>query len=337
MIAAQGVGERGVLVVSVLQIAGHRHLHQIPFRGGARTALRAVEVELIHVAQLVIEELRVQRGQHEAMVGIGREFELAAERIGFALQLILAKIEQSRRAGFVVVELVVVGLLLHHEVRAGDDDAPALIAPAQACRVLFLVAVRQIDVAQAEIEITGETGVVERRKGLDVDATGQRLGRHVRRQRLVEHDRIDQRCRHGIEPEDALLGAEDVDSVEGDRCPARRRAAHLDVALLPLVALHGHRRQARQRGGGRGIREAADRVRGDHIDDVLGGLLALQRFLDTVLDRRRRDDDLFEHGRIARLLRRGYGYASHRPDRKLPEQARQFLPRTRKRAARRWT
>jgi hypothetical protein len=93
-----------------------------------------------------------------------------------------------------------------------------------------------------------------------------------------------------------------VRAIHQDAGPAVGGAAHLDIAFLALIPLHGDGRQARQRRGGVLIGEAANGIGGQHGHQIVG--LALFQDGQPLRGADRCGDDDF------RILSGGFGFGS---------------------------
>ena len=147
--------------------------------------------------------------------------------------------------------------------------------------------------------------VVEGGAGDDVDVAGDRLGGHVRRHRLA-HDHLGgNRRRDRVKARIATFRRDDVDPVERQGGPVKRRTTQVDVTGLALVALHSNAGQAGHGLGDVLVGQTADGVSRQHADQLVAVLLHQQRgafrFADRALTR---NDDLAIGG--------GGGFASAR-------------------------
>jgi hypothetical protein len=290
-------------IVAEIERGAHRHADEITAGQVARARKGAVQPQLILVALLVVLELGVDRLRIGANAAFGRELGPGEQAVVLADQPILPDVElgraelRVRRAGRLVIEpdLAIVGHLIAAIMRAADDEADDVVRPGGADRGLALLSAAQIHPAIAGIADQAESALVHRREGLEVDRCHDRFGLDVGRQRLVDRDRAEQHRRDRVEAERprlaTLVRADDGHAVEADRRPAIGRAAHLDIAFLPLVALDGDGRQAGERRGAVLVGIAAHRVGRDDVDQIVRIALGLDRG-ELGFHDRAGDDDL---------------------------------------------
>src|SRR5690606_13537567 len=97
------------------------------------------------------------------------------------------------------------------------------------------------------------------------------------------------------------VGTRDLAAVEGDQIEARAEATRGDLGAFAVAALDRDAGDALQRLGKVGVRELADVLGADRVDDTGGVALDVHRVLEAVAQPR--DDDGVERGSIARGLR----------------------------------
>ena len=291
--------------------------------GGARgRGLAVIEVPFDVVAQLVVAILGVDRGQEHVVRRVRTPAEPARERPVVARQAIelVFVLTAPQRPGLgarkrVLADRLPVGL----EV-VGDHVALVIgrreQRPERAVGELVRDDEGGVDLlAAAERHVTkpgfaghAKAGIVERAARHDVDVAGERLARHVRRDRLAGLDLRGEGGRDVVEARSAPLRADDVDAVEGQGGPARRRAAQVHIAGLALVALDADARQAADREGDVLVGKAPHRVGGDDRDDRGDVALRGEGGFLRVGDRPRSDHQNLvcaKLGRVARILCRG--------------------------------
>ena len=225
------------------------------------------------VALLVILEFGVDGAGVDALAVLGLIFDRGEQAVILALHLILAHVEDGRAILVIGADFAIVGQLLAAIVGRAQHDAETIVRPAGADRPLALVLAAQFQEAIAKIALQVEALLLHRRIGAQVDIGDDGFGLKVGRQRLVHRHRVEAIGARGA----AFIDADHRDAVDADRGPAIGRAAHLDIAFLALVALHRDGRQARQGGGAVLVGEAAHRVGGDDVDQIVGLALELDR------------------------------------------------------------
>ena len=191
-------------------------------------------------------------------------------------------------------------------MRTTEHHAPGVAAIAGAQRALALVAVAQLHPAVAEIAADVQASAIKRRIGDEVDVGGHRFSGDVGRERLVDDELLKDHRRNRVKTvgtaRAAFVGAGLRDAVDAHRGPAVGRAAHLNVAGLALIALHGNAGKAGERGGDVLVGEATDRVSRSHVDQVGRFALFLDSGLLRLADRAGDDDE---------IVRSGLGILSH--------------------------
>ncbi|MFD2136886.1 hypothetical protein ACFSLT_20235 [Novosphingobium resinovorum] len=300
IIAAKSADVIAVAILAEVEAAAQRHAGQVARFQRAGAAGRAVEAKFVLVALFVVVEFGEDGLGVDALAFLGLVFDAREEAVVPPLDLVLAHVELGRPVGIVGADFAVVGQLLAAIVRSADDETERVVRPRQAQRSLPLLALAQPHETVARVAGDVQALLLHRRIGLEVDRGDDGVGLQVRGQRLVDHHLRKQHGGDRVEAEGAgvaaLVHACHRDSVDAYRGPAVRRAAHLDVTLLPLIALHrdGGQARARRRRSGR---EAADRIRCGDVGKVVHHPLGLDRVL-LRRDDRAGDDDVFSDSGI---------------------------------------
>ena len=252
------------------------------------------------VAEFVVLEARIGAA-HPGVRRVGRApFERTGA--GDALTLGVVILEQSlgdaQAGGRLAPRILdIVRAAMGRGIAARQQHAElAILAEriADRGRSAIIVALAELVVAHAAHAGQREALAIERRARRDVDRTGDRIRILIGEERLGHFQIGDDVRRDRVEVDGARRRVDrgDLDAVDRDCRPFRRCAADVDVAALALVTLDADARCTLQRLGDIGIGEAADRVRRDDGDRIVGGALLVERPRGIVDQRRANDDDV---------------------------------------------
>ncbi len=195
-------------------------------------------------------------------------------------------------------------------VAKGEPDPPVreLIDVGEARPVALVVGIGTEVVVRihlaADVQHDRPPAEVERTDGPQVDRAGEALTDELRVRRLVDDDLVDQFGRVLVEFDAAIVAGADLLAAIHQRIgKARIRAAQADRGRTTLGTLRGQAREPRDGLGDTGVRQLADVLGGNRLDDAARVALGRDRAFNTGADAG--DDDLPECRRL--LLSPGGG------------------------------
>src|SRR5690606_8064506 len=282
-------------------------VHLAPGRGGGRLALdrevvqrhagRAPDRAELHAGlDLGLLELGMEPVQRPFVEIVGLELQGRGDAgalvvVVEAIQLAAAQHLDARVARQVGVApgLVLVARLRAVHLRDRDHHAEAVVGElvdvgrAEAVAALLLVADLVLVVARVGADDAFAEG--ERAHGLQVDGAGQALPDQRGVRRLVDHDLAQQLGRILVELDAAVVaGAGLLAAVEGGGGEVAGEAADVDLGGAAALALRGQAGQAGDGFGDARVRQLADVLGGNRLDDRSRGLLGVDRLLDAAAD-----------------------------------------------------
>src|SRR5690606_6690201 len=207
-----------------------------------------------------------------------------------------------------LVQAELVLLLGHVRVRVAQGDAQGAVGELVHEADVEAVAVRvhaggfaQRVLLVAAADRDHAVAVAQRTHGLHVDGARQALADQAGVRGLVDGDAVDQLGRVLVELDAAVVaGADQLAAVEQGGGEVRGQAAHADDLGATGDALRRQARQARDRLGDAHVRQLADVLGRDRLDDGGGVALDRDRALDAATDAG--DGDRIEVGGVAAVV-----------------------------------
>ena len=294
-------GEQAV-VGGVVVVAHHDRLHVGPVRldhgvvRAARAAHKraAVPPDQAHLQAalgLFLVEPRIEHVDDGVVLVVGLEFDHAHQAVALVVAFDQVHVGAAEHAVVVApgLELPALCRVVHARVadRHADRAVGELVDVRRTDAAAPLVAVAQAVHVAARVERHRALAEGQGPHGAQVDRARQALAHQPRVGRLVDDHLVDQLRRVLVELDAAVVAqAHLFAAVEQRRGEVAREAADVDLLRTVAEALRGQAGQARQRVGDRHVRQLADVLGRDRLDDGGGRALGVDRVLDATADAR---------------------------------------------------